>query len=351
MLSPVIHILPLAKVRRSRLLPIAGEVLVRTGQRIIANDVVATANTAPKHLLLDVARGLGVAQDKVAQFIELGVGDDVEEGDVVARRGTLGKRIVRSPVSGKIVLISEGQVLLQVKTTPYELKAGLPGTIFDVIPDRGVIVEATGALIQGVWGNGRVDIGIMSLVGQPLDHVLVPDQIDVSKRANVIVGGHCAQADVLHCAAERRLRGLILASLASNLVPLATEMPYPILLTEGFGHLPMSAVAYELLSINDGREVVVNGEPYDRRTGTRPDVLVPMPDKDSLEVPLDIDTLVPGQCVRITRAPYQGEIATLEAILPGFTVFFNGLRAPGANIRLENGDSVLVPLANLEILN
>jgi hypothetical protein len=65
----------------------------------------------------------------------------------------------------------------------------------------------------------------------------------------------------------------------------------------------------------------------------------------------DVGRLDTGQRVHITRAPHKGARGVLEALLPGRTLFPNGLRLPGAQVRLEGGESIRVPTANLEIIN
>jgi hypothetical protein len=54
--------------------------------------------------------------------------------------------------------------------------------------------------------------------------------------------------------------------------------------------------------------------------------------------------------VLVTRAPYAGQIGTLSNILLGLSVLPSGIKAQAAEIRLENGDNVVVPLTNLEVL-
>ena len=51
-----------------------------------------------------------------------------------------------------------------------------------MIPDRGAVVETTGALIQGLWGNGRLDFGLMNVVVEEPDGILTSDQLDVRMR-------------------------------------------------------------------------------------------------------------------------------------------------------------------------
>lgn len=348
MLAPVTHILPLTTIRRERLLPVPGKVIVRKGQKVGATDTVAEANLAPEHLLVDVARGLGMQVEKADQQIKVTAGDQVSEGDVVAGPVGLTRRVVRSTRRGKVILAGGGQVLIDVQDNPFELKAGLPGVVSDLIPDRGAVIEATGTLIQGVWGNGGIDFGLMYVLAAAPDQLLTPDQLDVSLRGSIILAGHCEDAGVIKTAVELPLRGLILSSLEPDLIPLASKMRVPLLVVEGFGQRPMNSAAFKLLTSNERREVALNAEPWDRYAGTRPEIVIPLPATGELPVPKETVFFTPGQQVRVLSNPYAGKIGILVEI-PGLTVFATGLRAPGAEVRFENGESAILPLANLDV--
>lgn len=351
MLAPVNHVLPLTMIQRTRALPIDGEVVVRSGQEVRAVDVVARADLNPKHLMLNVPRGLGISADEATRLIEREVGDEVEEGDVIATRKGLGRRIIRAPAAGRIVLIGGGQVLIRLQTEPYELRAGYSGVVTDLIPERGAVIEAVGALIQGAWGNGKVGYGLMTVLAEDREHVLTPDQINVGMRGAVIFGGLCDQEKTLEMAKETRLRALILGNLDANLVAMAAKMPYPIIVIDGFSRRPMNAAAFKLLSTNNNRDVAINAEQYDPNEGKRPEVHIPLPGIESMETtPPDMEILKPGQRVRILRGPHRGRIASIGELLPDSETFPSGVRAPAARVTLGESQSTMVMQANLEII-
>lgn len=350
MLAPVTHILPLATVQRQRVLPVPGRVLVRKGQEIAAADTVAEVNLTPQHVVLDVARGLGLPVDKADKQVQRKAGERVSEDDVIAGPVGITKRVVRAPCSGRIIVVGSGQVLLEVDSPPFELRAGIPGEVVSLIPERGVVIENTGALVQGVWGNGRIDFGLMHALASRPEQTLTADQLDVSFRGSVILGGYCGQPDVLSTAADLPLRGLILSSMASSLVPLASNMPYPIIIVEGFGLLPMNAAAFNLLSTSDRRQVAINAEPWDRFADRRPEVFIPLPSDGRISPLRDTIEFAPDQRVRVVRAPQKSQIGTIVALLPGMQVFPSGVQGPAAQVRLENGEESVLPLANLEVL-
>ncbi|HSO26581.1 MAG TPA: hypothetical protein VLS48_00820, partial [Anaerolineales bacterium] len=78
------HILPLTTIRRDRVLPIPGKVLVRKGQKVAAADVIAEASLFSRHELIDLARSLGMSADKADAYIQVEAGTQVAEGDILA---------------------------------------------------------------------------------------------------------------------------------------------------------------------------------------------------------------------------------------------------------------------------
>lgn len=349
MLAPVTHILPITMIRRERTLPVPGKLMVRAGQEVGATDIIIESNLRPEHLLLDIAHGLGVSGEDSDRYLQCQAGDQLAEGDIVAGPVGLSRRVIRSPREGRVVLVGGGQVLVEVPGKPFQLKAGLPGEVVELIADRGAILETTGALIQGVWGNGQIDFGLMIVLAKSPDQMLTPDQLDVSLRGSVVLAAHCEQAETLKAAEELPLHGLILASMSPTLVPVAARLQIPVILIEGFGRRPMNPVAYKLLSTNERREVALNAEPWDRYAGSRPEVVIPLPAPGSVALPRETDFFNPGQVVRVLHPPFASEVGTIVA-LKGLTVLPSGLRVQAADVQLESGKNVLLPFANLEVL-
>ena len=332
-------------------MPFDGRLLVRKGQDVRSTDVIAEANLAPEHLLLVVARGLGLPANQADEYIQRHAGDRVSEGDVIAGPVGLARRVVRSPKPGRVVVAGSGQMLLELDGPPFELKAGIPGVVVELVTDRGVEIETTGALIQGVWGNGRVDSGLLTNLSRSPQDVLTTDRLDVSHRGAIILGCHCADAEVLSTAADIPLRGIILASMDASLIPLANRMRYPIILLEGFGNIPMNSAAFKLLTTSERREVAINAEAWERLEGQRPEVVIPLPASHMLPVPKEIETFGQGKRVRFVGAMRRPMVGTLVAQRPGLTTLTSGIRVPAAEVRLESGEDVVLPLANLEVLD
>lgn len=349
-LAPVTHILPLTTIRRERLLPIPGRVVVRKGQEVSPRDIVAETNLSPEHIVLDLVRGLGVSPEEADALVERKAGDEVDEGDVIAGPVGISRRVVRAPDPGKVVVVGDGQVLLEVESKPMELQAGMAGVIVELISERGVVIETVGALIQSVWGNGRIDYGLLNIrLGSPHD-ILTKDMLDISLRGSVLLGGHCQDEEVLQSAEDLPLRGMILSSMDSALISVARKRRYPILVVEGFGQLAMNPLAFQLLTSSERREVALNAGQWDKYTSSRPELVITLPAEGNPQLPSDTDFFTPGRQVRVVAPPYKGEIGTILNVKSGLASMPSGIRVQAAVVSLERSEEIVLPLANLEII-
>jgi len=350
MLAPVYHVLPLATIERERTLPVAGEVLAKLNQKVGPTDIIARATWAREHVLIDVARALSISPNAADRLLRVKEGERVPANTEIAISRGIISRTIRAPREGRVVVAGGGQVLMETGETSVELRSGLPGTVVQVIPYRGAIIRAVGALIQGTWGNGRIETGTLLNLTEKPDDVLDPARLDISLRGSIILAGLLGDTETLRAAADLPVRGLILSTIPPALIPAARQMRFPIVAIDGFGQSPMNSAAYKLLASSAKREATLNAEAFNRYTGARPEIIVPLPVSQEPPLPNDVDNLKEGQTVRLRREPHAGAIGTLTRFSPGLVTLPSGLRAPTAEVKLENEEQVIVPLVNLEIV-
>jgi hypothetical protein len=350
MIAPVNHIVGLTAIVRERYLPVPGNVVVRLNQKVNATEVVAEARRAREHVLLDVCRSLGVSPTVAEKLVKCKIGDKLPAGFEIARSKSLFGGSVRVSREGTVVAVGGGQVLLEIGESRIELRAGIPGTVIEVTPGRGVVIQTAGSLIQGIWGNGKTDTGLLVNIMESPNDVLTTSKLDVNLRGSILLGGMVKDEETLRDAAELPVRGLILSSIFPSLIPVAREMKYPIVVTDGYGSMPMNSAAYRLLSTNAKREVILNAEVYDRYSGARPEVIIPLPISSEPPTSPEVEMFATGLQVRMRRPPFMGSIGSITGLRPGLTTLPSGLRAPAADVKLENGETVVVPLINLEVV-
>jgi hypothetical protein len=311
---------------------------------------VAEAVIGRKHLIVDVAKLLRVSARSATGLIKVKKGQKIGKGEVVAESKGLFGREAQSPDEGRVVAMGGGKLVLETGGDSFELVAGIPGVISEIIGDRGVVIRSTGSVVQGLWGNGRLESGVMISVMERPDEVFDASRLDVSIRGSIILGGCAEDPAVIKNAIELPVRGLILASMSPALLSLALQAPFPIILTDGFGRRPMNSTAYKLLSTNIKRDVALNAENYDRLNGTRPEVFIPLPVSQEPPELREVETFAPGQTVRVINLIASSQVGTLVQILAYPAILSSGLKAKAAEVRLETGEEIIVPLTNLEVL-
>jgi hypothetical protein len=283
------------------------------------------------------------------------VGDTVQAGDVVAEFGGLfGKlrRRCRAPVDGQVIALRKGWVLIEASPSTFELRAHLRGQVTDVLPDRGVVITSVGTVIQGAWGSGGEAEGILKVAVDRPHKPLLARYLDASCQGTLLVGGRIMDRHALEQAVEAKVRAIIAGSVAAELCPLLQSLPYPVLITEGFGKLPMSREVFTLLRSGAGREAMLSADAETRLSTKRPEVLIPLRVEGELppEEPDSLSFRV-GTQVRGLRAPHLG-VAGIVTDLPALPqVVESGARLAIAEMeQLKDGKTVSVPLANLELI-
>jgi hypothetical protein len=349
-LPPIKQVQPMTLIRRERRLPVPGLVAVRVNEKVLATDVIAEAEAAPRHIFIDLVRGLGVPLEEVDRYLNVARGERVEEGDILASRGGLTRRNVRAPGDGRVADVSQGRMLFEMRSEPIELRAGFPGIVTTTDGSRTVTLETVGALIQGEWGNGRQEWGVMRFVGDGPGGRLDTDQLDINLRGAVLVTGILDNLEALGQAVELSVRGLIAGSMPSEMIPSVRRVPFPVILTDGFGRLPMNAPTFNLLQSSIGREAALDARRGDKFSGQIPEIIIPLPGSQRVSGPDEVLSLTVGMRVRVLRAPYRGVCGLVRAIPERAVLMPSGVRAHCARVELDGIGLTEVPEANLEVL-
>ena len=350
---PEIRVIPLTLIRRERLLPVSGKIMVKVGDRVQAPQVVAQTDVTGDVRIVNIARMLRVPPARAARFLKVTEGDDIKAGGLLASRGVLGGARATSPVDGFIRRIdkSAGRVLIQVVAKPLELSAYLPGTVTDILGAQGVAIEATGALIQGTVGFGGESFGVLHVVANDPADVLRAKSIDVAAHGAIIVGGAWIDESALQIAQQLQARGIIAGSLEGRLLEMARSLPFPIILTEGLGKTSMARPIFRLLQGQSGREAAISGITRTRWGMTRPEIIIPLPAETRPAAPPDMGSLLTLNLrVRVVRGSHQGEVGPVITLYDQPRQIESGARVYGAEVNLDPSGKIFVPLTNLEIL-
>lgn len=370
--TPGLRVAAATVVRRERRLPIAGSVLVQQGARVKAEDVVARAELPGAVATVNVMNQLGIAANEIPNFMLKKEGERVAVNEVIAETRPfikLFRSAAHAPIGGTIETVSEvtGQVIVRGPPQPVDLRAYIDGAVVEVRANEGIVVETRGAFIQGILGVGGEVCGELAVVGDGPGAVVEPSQLDERLKGRIVVAGAYISSALFKRAAELGVEALIAGGLDdSDLRELlgrdlgvaitGHEDIKPILIvTEGFGHIPMARATYELLRTCAGRRASASGATQIRAGVLRPEIIVPEPAGGGASVgapasPAESQGLMVGSRVRIIREPYFGVLGTVSALPAGLEIVQSETRVRVARIRCDDGREAVVPRSNLEAI-
>lgn len=356
-------------VERLRRLPIKGEVLVKVGDAVQHDSVVARALLPGPLQTIRLAEKLGIEAKEAPQEFRFKVGDQIQAGEVVAEtKGLFGKwfkQTVVSDYSGEVESISEvtGNVLVREAAIPVEMTAYVDGTVIDVMPEEGAVIQTRGAMVQGIFGIGGERNGeIRIAVGGP-DEVLDAEQIQESDSGKILVGGAGITAAALKKVNDLGVVGVVVGAVKD--VDLTELLGYDIgvaitgqedvattlVVTEGFGKLSMAGRTFELLKSLEGKSASLNGATQIRAGVIRPELIAPMLSAQGETAPAHSgNELKVGTPIRVIREPYFGALATVSALPSQLQVVESGAEVRVLEAKLDSGEVVCVPRANVEII-
>ena len=350
-----VRFLPITEIVRRRILPVPGEVLVRMGDRVRADDVVAQALLEGQLSAIDLAGALGLSVRSIERHLLVSEGQKVVTGTPLARtrRFWVRQKQVEAPFAGTVQAIIEGRLFLRQEPQWLLLRAYVPGEVTECYPHRGAVIRSVGSLVRGIWGSGGEQRGMLvTPVNQP-GKVLTWEHVGLRYRGAILVGGVLDDARVLMRAKSFGLRGLVIGSMLPGLRPLCARLSMPVVVTEGMGRIPMAAPIFDLLRSYDGRPAIIAGAeraeqgPYEYGG---PEVIVPLPTSARATSLAVVRPIRVGVRVRITRFPYLGAIGQVSSLLSGSQQTPIGTRVDGAEVRLPNGHKVFVPYVNMELI-
>jgi len=371
--TPGLIVTGFTRLSRRRVLPIRGQVLVRVGEAVAARDIVARTSLPGPVSPVNVASILSVPASELPAAMLRKQGDSVAVGELLARsKGIFGwfPRECPAPVAGTIESVSNvtGQVMLRGDAIPVELRAFLAGTIAEVVEGEGVVVDAEGAFVQGIFGIGGEAYGPIRMACRGPEDDLTADRIAADLRGSIVIGGRRVTGEALARGAEAGVSAIVTGGiddqdlrdfLGCDLGAATTgseNAGLTLVVTEGFGEIAMAGRTFELLSSRAGCDAAVTGATQIRAGVLRPEVIIPrVADSAASERPRkgaagDGHVLRPGVSVRIIRDPYFGMIGTAVALPAEPQVLGSGSKARVLEVKLPTGEKVFVPRANVELL-
>ncbi|MBA3948182.1 MAG: hypothetical protein H0X37_26980 [Herpetosiphonaceae bacterium] len=353
-----------------RRLPTSGEIRVRPGSRIEPDDLVGQCSIQRPPLLLDIAGVLAIQPKDLPRRMKAKVGAHVAFRDMLARRG---RKMVLAPANGMITDVdaTTGFIMLAPDPEPTSVSAGIRGYVAAVDGQRSATIETAAAVIQGMFGVGAEQWGLLRLLATDPGDVITAEMIDARCAYAIIIGGAGITAEALQKAQTEQVKGVIVGSIAAvelrqflgsqwhgdwqrALSEGALAMPSPeaptLLLTEGFGATPMSRPIFDLLTRFDRQEAFLQAQTRLNYPEQRPRLIIPIqriPGGEAAPPPLP--TLRQGSVVRVEDEVHRGMVGKVIALSEGGRLP-SGVRTAIATVQVGAEERIMVPQSTLQVI-
>ncbi len=331
-------------------LPMRGRVLVRTGQRVEMDDIIAEYVLPERFMVYNVQRGFGLSASKAESQIERLVGEHVEPGDVIAQSSGLFARVFRVPQEGRVISIHSGKVILALGEVKHICRASFPGIVVELIPERGAVICGQGAILQGVWGNGKNAQGELIHLGEAVTHPYDQKELDIELNGKIVSLGSCLREDLLTALLESGAAGLIVSSLAPLLQSTGMNLGIPLMSLAGFGDIQTDAYSEAMIKEMVGRKVFLNAYMPDPFSAQRPEMIVPLSEIEDEGLFDEEVRLRIGSKVRLIGNPYTGNAGEVIELPAEMERFASGLELPVAVVKRTDDQLVRIPTSNLEVI-
>lgn len=333
------------------------------------HDTVVARAMLPGYLqTIRLTEKLGVEPREIHDFSKVEVGDRVEKEQLVGQtNGIWGffKTFVHSEFEGEVEGLSEvtGNMLIREAPIPVDMLAYIEGTVKEVLPEEGAIIETRGAMVQGIFGIGGEGNGPVRVAVASHSDVLDAIHIQDGDKGKILVGGSGVTFEALKRANEIGVQGILVGAVRD--VDLTELLGYDIgvaitgqedvattlVVTEGFGQLAMAERTFKLLQTLEGKSASINGATQIRAGVIRPELIAPNPAGGVAAVPQDgAGSLGQGTPIRIIREPYFGRLGTVVDLPAQLQTVDSGAEVRVLTAKLDSGEEVTVPRANVEII-
>jgi hypothetical protein len=229
-----------------------------------------------------------------------------------------------------------------------------------VLPDEGVVIRCNSTLVTGVFGVGGEAFGEVAVAVDSPDDEIHANDVTGDLAGKVVVAGSTAGPEALRALAGAGVKAVIV-----GYMPVLTlqefcpglnmgitgkeDVPFTLVITEGFLPSPMSRDVFSALSRYAGKVASCNGTTHIRAGVIRPEVIMPEGTSESAEA---IESSAGGQAlfvgarVRLLRRPYLGLSGTITGVDKEKTALESGITALTYRVRLDDGRNIKVPRSN-----
>jgi hypothetical protein len=241
--------------------------------------------------------------------------------------------------------------------------AYIDSTVVDVIPQQGVIVEAACSLVQGIFGIGGEAWGEIVVAVQSPDEPLSSAHLNPDMKSKIIVGGSFLSAETMARAREVGVAGLVVGGIHDKdlrsllgydlgvAITGTEQVGFTLILTEGFGAIPMASKTFRLLSAHAGRQASISGATQIRAGVIRPEIIIPLAEAGARTLTqAQHEGIRLGDPVRVIRDPLFGKIGAVSALPSDLTKIPTESEVRVLEVTFSDGTRAVIPRTNIEVI-
>ncbi len=348
-----------------------GTITVMVGQEVSPADSLGKFIIKSGFRKLNLANLLSLPPLEVKATLQRQVGQPIFRGELLAfkKAGFLsGEKVVTSPSDGTLDYFNEqtGEARLQLSPKEVSLPAGLFGIVEKVDQIRGeVIIKTEATEIFGIGGSGRIREGLLKVLGEP---GLLVDKgvIGPDLSGNIVVAGGLVYGDAIFQAMEMGVVGIVTGGVmvsdyksmaGGTLKPHSStvDIGLSLVVTEGFGAIPIGPDIYEVLTAYRDKFVFIDGNSSK--------IVLPSVDGHSMinirrvglaksqddEKELEARQLEIGQTVRVIGTQFLGQQGRVVSIEDKPKELPSQIKTYLVTVATKSG-KFKIPYSNLEII-
>lgn len=348
-----------------------GKLTVRVGEEVHPQDILGRSFLSAGFSAVNIAKMLNVLPSEGGRYIQRPTGKVIYRGELLAlKKGIFGQKIVRAPTDGLIEAydVKTGELRLQFLSKEIPLTAGIIGIVDNVsYVTNEVTIKTMATEVFGILGSGKERGGILNILGAAGD-LVNPFQIRMDMHQHIILAGSLVESDILRKATGFGLSGIICGgvnvsdyrAIMGSVDPtkrIGTDVGISLVITEGFGLIPMGSDIFSLMRPYDGKFIFINGNTNQ--------VLLPTLATDSIltlrkiSLPIEkIHNIAPeivlgeiniGDRVRLIWPPFMGVQGKVISIDETPTLLESGISTILLTIETAK-QKLKIPYTNIEII-
>ncbi|HBO33883.1 MAG TPA: hypothetical protein DD636_03965 [Anaerolineaceae bacterium] len=325
-------------------LPVPGKVNVHLGQLVEQGDIIAEAVLPAKFQVFDVINQFRIKESGLDSCLKRLAGEDVQRGDVIAKKSGLISRFFRAPEDGKVVAIRDGRVTLAMGEKVIQAQTPIGGTVGELIPGLGAVIVVRGFSLRGSWGNGKTAIGQLVM----LDEV---KESDLAKVKDAIVYlNSVARFAELKTLCDNGAAGILVAALDPASKIEIEQLNMPVMSLLGFGEAALDQLSRSAIEELQNSQVTLLARRADPYRDVKPELFQPSESVKTAELFAEPEPTLIGQTARLLGQPYFGSVGKIVELPEKTERTASGMKSKVAVIKREDETIIRVPLENLEIL-